>query len=309
MRTKHLLLSCFAFLLFMASCKKENSNITSELLPQNEYSLMRIAYYRDIPGSTEGIGLRFLETPVIINLYSSNTYYTQIKSYLDEAIEKKIPLRVTLTHRDEVQVINPASEEEIASFAQLELQERKVEEDKQIKRVLPNMDVFNEIFDYMEAQGCDEPTVEIDQCISFQYVVDGCYARAHKMRLVLMDKYGYSCEKVFSYEGPSGYLAVDAGDCCVYWWYHVAPLVSVYEGGVINKYVMDPSMFEEPVTIGEWTGAQENMSCSPYADFGEFEITRGQFYSPGWGSDYSTDDNLWSTNYTLDAYSELETCD
>ncbi|MFN0276623.1 MAG: protein-glutamine glutaminase family protein [Chitinophagales bacterium] len=310
MRTKQLLFPFFAVVLFLSSCSKEISTVQNTLLPQDEYQLMRLAYYRDIPDGTDGIGLRFLETPVIINLYSTHPYYEQIKTFVDAAAQEKVPLRVTIKNQDELEVINPASEEEITSIKNFDLQARKItEEPPQIKKVLPNMDVFNEIFDFMEAQGCDESTVTIDQCISFQYVVDGCYARAHKMRQVLIENYSYSCEKVFSYEGPSGYLAVDAGECCVYWWYHVAPLVSVNEDGVINKYVMDPSMFEEPVSIETWTGAQENMSCSPYADFGYYDIQRGQFYSPGWWSSYSTDEDLWSTNYTLDAYSDLETCD
>jgi hypothetical protein len=309
MRKKGLLLPFIAAVLFLVSCKKEISSTQNQALPQSEYQLMRVAYYRNIPDA-DGIGVRFYETPVIMNLYTSNPYYTEIKSMIDAVNGQNIPLRVSSERINELTVANLASAKEVETFIHTDAQSRKIaEEPAQIKRILPNMDVFNAIFDFMEAQGCAETTVTIDQCISFQYVVDGCYARAHKMRQVLIEDFGYSCEKVFSYEGPDGYLAVDAGECCVYWWYHVAPLVSVYEGGAVNKYVMDPSMFEEPVTIDEWTGAQENEDCSVWADFGEYEITRGQFYSPGWGSGYTTDENLWSTNYTLNAYSDLETCD
>jgi hypothetical protein len=67
--------------------------------------------------------------------------------------------------------------------------------------------------------------------IPFQYVRDGCYARAHKMRQIITELYGYCCEKVFSFAIPyPNRLAVKANKwsgCCVTWWYHVAPLVRV----------------------------------------------------------------------------------
>jgi hypothetical protein len=176
-------------------------------------------------------------------------------------------------------------------------------------RSVISMDELNEIFDYMESQGCATGTAEIDFCITFQYVVDGCYARAHKMRQILHEKYKVNCEKVYSYEGASGSLAVDAGDCCVYWWYHVAPLMTVSTLMGPRKFVMDPSMFDHPVTIEEWTSAQENTTCTPYADFGHYEITEGWTYSPGWGGDYWDDDDYSSTNWTLSYYENLETCD
>ncbi|MBC8046002.1 MAG: hypothetical protein H7Y00_04355 [Fimbriimonadaceae bacterium] len=309
MRTKHFLLFSFVFITILSSCKKELLVTNETVLPQNEYTLMRVAYYRDLI-ETDGIGVRFYETPVVINLYKDNVNFAAIKNIIDQSKEQNNPLRVTIKNANELDVANTASTSELSTY---NLQFKKVlPEPEKIKRILPSMDVFLDIFNFMQMQGCDTGTVTIDQCISFQYVVDGCYARAHKMRQILIDNYKYSCEKVFSYEGEDGYLAVDAGDCCVYWWYHVAPLVSVNEDGIINKYVMDPSMFDGPVTIDEWTGAQENEECTPYADFGEYDIQRGQFYSPWgeWGGVmyYSTDEDYSSTNSTLYWYSDLETC-
>ncbi len=164
---------------------------------------------------------------------------------------------------------------------------------------------LNEIFDYCASQGCATGTATIDYCIPFQYVVDGCYARAHKMRQIMLEEYELSCEKVFSYEDVTGSLAVDAGDCCVYWWYHVAPLVTVKTDLGPVKYVIDPSMFDEPVSIAVWTAAQENHGCSPSANFGYYEITPGKIYTPGGG----TDNSYTSTNWTCNWYADLETCD
>ena len=91
----------------------------------------------------------------------------------------------------------------------------------------------------------------------------------------------------------------------VYWWYHVAPLVTVRDHHQLKKFVMDPSMFDEPVSIETWTGAQENLDCSPYADFGYSDITPGYIYAPGG----STDNFYASTNWTLQWYADLVTCD
>jgi Glutaminase len=95
-------------------------------------------------------------------------------------------------------------------------------------KVMPNYKVAKDIFDFCAAQSCHLPgPYAISHCIPFQYVRDGCYARAHKMRQIITDQYGYCCEKVFSFAIPYPHrLALKAGKwggCCVTWWYHVAP--------------------------------------------------------------------------------------
>ena len=45
----------------------------------------------------------------------------------------------------------------------------------------------------------------ISHCIPFQYVRDGCYARAHKMRQIIEEQYGYCSEKVFSFALDEGH--------------------------------------------------------------------------------------------------------
>ena len=135
-------------------------------------------------------------------------------------------------------------------------------------------------------------------------MVDGCYARAHKMKQILEEEYNYACEKLFSFEDPEGFLAVDAGDCCVYWWYHVAPLVQVNTPKGIMSVVLDPSMFDRPVTMNKWFKFQENTYCSPSAAWGYYEIRPASWYGPLG----TTDPTYFWTNYTLDAYSDLVTC-
>ena len=289
-------------------CKKfdfpgeENTQITNRA----EYKLMTPAYYRESADGSS-IQVRFFESPRIYDVFKNNGQYLEIKNLLDDCAISKKPMRIFIGNEKSsyitITTAEEASIDEIRAWA--EKYEKPAAEVIETKKFVPSMAVLNEIFDYCASQGCATGTATIDYCIPFQYVVDGCYARAHKMRQILENDYGYSCEKVFSYEGATGYLAVDAGDCCVYWWYHVAPLVTVRDAHQLKKFVMDPSMFDGPVTIETWTGAQENFDCTPYADFGYSEITPGYVYGPGG----STDNFYSSTNWTLQWYADLVTCD
>ncbi len=297
--------------LFLSACQKTSPDELGVTAVQQTsgYRLMTPAYYRE-SADKDAIEVRFYESPRIFELSKDNASYNAVKKMLDENQISQTPLRIYVGNElapfAAIVNVTPASDDEKLQAANA----KKVAPDFiAVKSVVPNMETLDSIFAYCKAQGCATGTATIDYCIPFQYVVDGCYARAHKMRQIMENTFGYSCEKVFSYEGPTGYLAVDAGDCCVFWWYHVAPLVSVkVEVGpkhyLIKKYVMDPSMFDEPVTIETWTSAQENLGCSPYADFGYTDITRGYIYAPGG----YTDNYYYSTNWTLQAYADLETC-
>lgn len=278
----------------------------TQAAPEADYRLMTPAYYRDSEDG-KSIQVRFYESPRIYDLSESHARFATIKALIDQAIPGKQPIRVFTAGAITPYAILDDAEQ--ASVQELELNAEKyavVPEVGLPKKAVPSMAALNTVFDYCAAQGCATGTAVIDYCIPFQYVVDGCYARAHKMRQIMIENYNLSCEKVFSYEGATGSLAVDAGDCCVYWWYHVAPLVSVKApGGGFTKWVVDPSMFSDPVSIDTWTSAQENTSCSPSANFGYYEITPGYIYTPGGG----TDNTYFFTNWTLQAYANLETCD
>jgi hypothetical protein len=98
--------------------------------------------------------------------------------------------------------------------------------------------------------------------IAFKFPVDGCYARAYLMnqRMVQM---GLSPGKAWTFAAdPSDPLWVGTPnhpDGKVEWGYHVAPTVPVRGAdGVVRDMVMDPSMFDHPVTVDEWKGAQHD---------------------------------------------------
>ena len=187
------------------------------------------------------------------------------------------------------------------------------------RSVVPNYMTAKKIFDYCAKQSCSLPgPYNISPCIPFQYVRDGCYARAHKMRWIITTKYRYCCEKVFSFAVQNfDRLAVKAdkwGGCCVTWWYHVAPLirVRVRVGRNIFKLAMviDPSMFDKPVLLSTWLSAQENKTCDSHAHVSMYSIQPGSAYAPAWGSTttFTTDPSYTATDSTLNSYHTLATC-
>ena len=67
-------------------------------------------------------------------------------------------------------------------------------------RVVPSYAKAQEIFDFCANLSCSLPgPYTITPCIPFQYVIDGCYARAHQMRRIITSRYRYCCDKVFSF--------------------------------------------------------------------------------------------------------------
>jgi hypothetical protein len=185
--------------------------------------------------------------------------------------------------------------------------------------LVPDYATLVKMFDYCAGQGCNKPgPYIIPNCIPFQYVRDGCYARAHKMRQMIQQKYGYCCEKVFSFANSgNATLAVKAdkwGGCCVNWWYHVVPLfrVNVKFGAFSYQvcYVLDPGMFNQPVTLATWLQAQKNTTCSANANVSMYSIQPGSAYWPTnfAGTTFGTDPNYVQTEQTLIAYKNLKTC-
>lgn len=97
-------------------------------------------------------------------------------------------------------------------------------------------------------------------CIPFLYPDDGCWGRAHEMcRLMIAD--GDSPGKVWIY----GSLRVNTANnpnCYVRWGWHVAPTLNVISGSISIKYVIDPSLFDGPVTVATWKGEQGDSSAT-----------------------------------------------
>lgn len=264
---------------------------------------------------------------------------------LTDLIKRKIPVRVTVEpERGTVEKIEMLTDREIDAFRRsivlldnpskaVKVDVRKLDPilsnvvDLRLRwpifnvcnRTIPNFAKAQEIFDFCAKQTCSlGGPFDISPCIPFQYVRDGCFARAHKMRKIITEKYRFCCEKVFSFANESpDKLAVKAdkwGGCCVEWWYHVAPLVRVkFKFGPVTltfAMVIDPGMFNAPVALSTWLAAQENTTCNPNAHVTRYSIQSGAAYYP---TDYSglaftTDANYTATDGKLQQYANGITC-
>ncbi|MBP8244216.1 MAG: hypothetical protein KAX45_06740 [Chitinophagaceae bacterium] len=185
--------------------------------------------------------------------------------------------------------------------------------------VVPSFAKAKEIFDYCAAQSCHiVGPKQVTPCIPFQYVHDGCYARAHKMRWIIEKHFGYCSEKVFSFATVSNHkLAVKAdkwGGCCVEWWYHVTPLIRVKtqfgRKTLTLAYVIDPGMFNQPVLLSTWLNAQKSTTCNANATVDSYSIQPSSAYTPSYpgGTPYATDPNYVQTNAMLINYANGITC-
>jgi|SRR5581483_236343 len=110
--------------------------------------------------------------------------------------------------------------------------------------------------------------------IPFDYPNDCCYSRAHEM-CRMMEEQGIDCGKVWNYQNPGpppGPPLVantpNSPTGNVVWRYHVAPTVNVKgDDGVVRTEVIDPSMFDHPVSVDEWRAAQHAPdSITQYTD-------------------------------------------
>jgi Glutaminase len=287
----------------------------------------------------------FNEKQRIFELRSSTRTRRKSSAFLEHAVDRKVPVRAVLdSRRSVIERIEPLSREEVAEFRGnkllLEDPERSVRIDvkkidptvfnlvdyhlkfrcfRRCRRIIPDYKTAKKIFDFCAQQSCNlGGPFSVTPCIPFQYVRDGCYARAHKMRWIITTKYRYCCEKVFSFANQNNdRLAVKAdkwGGCCVTWWYHVVPLVRVRlrigRFSIVLAMVFDPGMFDKPVLLSTWLAAQENTACSSNAHVSMYSIQPGSAYTPAnyTGTAFSTDPSYSATNATLINYKNLTTC-
>lgn len=313
--------------------------------PSSKSTLLTVAAIRRPKGERAGVEVLFNERQQIFTLPSGAAARAGMLDRLGDALEKRLPVKADIDSRGGlVRGLAVASERQLAEFDRsrtlLEKPDRIVRLDVAsidptrfnlvgiylkwrtfglCSRVIPNYRKAKEIFDFCAQQSCHLPgPTTVTPCIPFQYVRDGCYARAHKMRKIIEDDYGYCCEKVFSFANQNNdQLAVRAnkwGGCCVTWWYHVAPLVRVRVRilGVeaILAMVIDPGMFDKPVLLSSWLMAQQDSGCSPRAHVSMYSVQPGSAYAPAGyaGTSFSTDDAYTATDATLIAYKNRTTC-
>lgn len=95
-----------------------------------------------------------------------------------------------------------------------------------------------------------------DKSIPFEYIADGCYARAHLMCDKLHQDEINSAKMFVMLENPysPGHLTADNKYMHAEWWYHVAPMVFAKDEatGKVEPYICDPSMADHPLKPQEW---------------------------------------------------------
>lgn len=270
-------------------------------------------------------------------LRNSKNFDTQLR-LLEEALKSRTPVKLIGDVRGGISTILPPTSIELEVYKKLHINDirdlvkpRIIDVNKidtslfnrveilkwpaflLCRNIIPSYAKAKEIFDSCAQQSCHLgiPT-SVTPCIPFQYVRDGCFARAHKMRYIIESRFRYCSEKVFSYGvNNAGTLAVRAnkwGGCCVGWWYHVAPLVRVrvnYRKFTFTlAYVIDPSMFDSPVLLSTWLQAQANTTCNANAGVGSYSIQPSSVYTPGG----ATDPTYSMTNSDLAYYNFPGTC-
>lgn len=133
-----------------------------------------------------------------------------------------------------------------------------------------------------------------DEDIPFIYPMDGCYARAHKMAMV-MDEMGIISGKAFL----EGNLFVDTKYGEAGWSYHVASLVMIKKNGKLIPTIIDPGLFDKPVPYEEWKNL---LLKKPHAKYENEYFTKRFNYDPDSRHDNLTDyreeeiDNMNETN-------------
>ena len=215
---------------------------------QPDNSSLLTIYSINEASDKKNIEIRFFERAAIFSIDKNNKNYIDNRALLAEAKKSNIPMKfVTDDKTNTIQRIEKASDAEIrayntgdgpnspkmritgvapvkidvssidtGTFNRVEFQHR-FPVFKLCTNVVPDYATLVSIFNDCASQGCNKPPpYTITNCIPFQYVRDGCYARAHKMRQMIIKKYGYCVEKVFSFaEGYPTKLAVKANMSCL----------------------------------------------------------------------------------------------
>ncbi|WP_160136857.1 protein-glutamine glutaminase [Chryseobacterium sp. c4a] len=300
-------LMVFASVLSMNSCSDSNAN--QENLNTQSKEIAMKDYGRTVPVGIDKEDGKFRVSfilsaqPYEIKDTKENEAYI---SMISQAVKNESPVHIFLkSNSNEIAKVESPTLEDIRFFKSALTKEVKAEKGitNKLASVIPDLATLNSLFTQIKNQSCGTSTAS-SPCITFRYPVDGCYARAHKMRQILNNA-GYECEKQFVY----GNLRASTGTCCVSWVYHVAILVSFKNAsGVVEKRIIDPSLVSTgPITDTAWRAACTNSTCGS-TSVSSYANTAGNVYYRNPAGSLLYDNNLVNTNCTLTAFSALSGC-
>jgi hypothetical protein len=151
--------------------------------------------------------------------------------------------------------------------------------------------------------------------IAWKYKQDGCYARAHLMAR-RFEAEGVRVDKVWI----KGDLYIPDTEPLIKWNFHVAPLVYVKNAnGEIQKMVIDPSLFDEPVTVEEWDDKMSKNTIrgsivtgfpfpenSAFMERSSISFSSSGPYLPNEEAGLSEEQKIKMANETMREYKQLE---
>jgi hypothetical protein len=306
---KNFFLSMMAFVTILTFNACADSNASQEANGQEKSSVNNVSL-KDF-GKTVPVGIDSENGMLKVSFILTAQFYEikptkeneQYIGMIRQAVKNETPIHIFLKgNSNEIAKVETVSQEDTRYFKSILTKEAKGQSSK-LATVIPNVATLNSLFTLIKNQSCGTSTAS-SPCITFRYPVDGCYARAHKMRQILINN-GYDCEKQFVY----GNLKASTGTCCVGWSYHVAILVSFKNAsGVTEKRIIDPSLFSSgPVTDTAWRNACINTSCGS-ASVSSYVNTAGNVYYRSPSNSYLYDNNLINTNCVLTKFGSLSGC-
>ncbi|MEW6280845.1 MAG: protein-glutamine glutaminase family protein [Candidatus Eremiobacterota bacterium] len=145
-----------------------------------------------------------------------------------------------------------------AVSSQVRIDQRAFQDSLQLELGGPRALVLQNVDDLSTPRGRLPSSAELNRIsqafcdssgIPFEYIKDGCYARAHLMCESLRQN-GINCSKVFAF----GKLGAENDLQEATWWFHVAPMVFVQEpdSGAVDVRVLDPGVDREPMAVACW---------------------------------------------------------
>ncbi len=146
-----------------------------------------------------------------------------------------------------------------------------------LKGEIPTTKELNQIFGEVIA----------DKSVPWEYIIDGCYSRAHVTCEKFLEK-GYNCAKMYviigepsmdepTYPFPPWRLRSENKFMKAEWWYHVAAMSFAKDEktGEIDGYIIDPAVNKKPLKASEWIKSVWT------GDFPiKFDVTNADVYDP-----------------------------
>ncbi|WP_162072384.1 protein-glutamine glutaminase [Chryseobacterium fistulae] len=302
MKNKFLLALICITMLAVTACS-ESSREMNPALESKTGTYVVEDFGKTIPVSIEkendhiNVGFIYSAQLYTIKLNESNKEFIAL---LEESVNKESTIHIYLRkNSNEIVKVEKLSDGESKAFRTSLMENQTIRAKRNIytKNVIENEGKLRSLFIKIKNNSCNglHPS---SPCANFNYGIDGCYARAHKIKQ-LLEENGYSSEKQWVY-GNLRARTLD-GKGCISWGYHVAVLVTY-----INNYnkkvkaVVDPSLFPTKlVSIVEWENACMNRSCGYVHVTSRATTPSWVYYRSQDGRIKTMDINYNKTNCTL----------